>query len=299
MRTIYELTRRDLRAYFKDKGTFFSSLMTPLILLLLYATFLANVFRESFVSALPEGFSVNENLINATCGGQLVASLLAVSCVTIAFCANLLMIGDKANESIKDLTVSPVRRSHIALSYFLATTLSTLIIAGVTTGVSFLYLAVKGWYLSVGDVFCLLADILLLTLFGTALSSCLHFFLSTNGQAAAVGTIVSAGYGFICGAYMPISTFSTGLQRVLSFLPGTYGTSLLKNHMMRGVFEEMATEGFPPEVIDGIRTSIDCKLTFFGKVVPVPAMYAILGGSVLFFTGLFVLFHVLRGRKRA
>ena len=38
------------------------------------------------------------------------------------------------------------------------------------------------------------------------------FPLTTQGQLSAVGTIVSAGYGFICGAYMPISNFDSGLQ---------------------------------------------------------------------------------------
>ena len=46
---------------------------------------------------------------------------------------------------------------------------------------------------------------------------------------SAVGTIVSAGYGFICGAYMPISNFGNGLQKGLSYVPSTYGTSMLKN----------------------------------------------------------------------
>lgn len=55
---------------------------------------------------------------------------------------------------------------------------------------------------------------------------------------SAVGTIVSAGYGFVCGAYMPISNFGEGLQKVMSYLPGTYGTALIKNHMLRGVFED-------------------------------------------------------------
>ena len=82
-------------------------------------------------------------------------------------------------------------------------------------------------------------------MFGTALSSCINFFLSTDGQASAVGTIVSAGYGFICGAYMPISSFGTGLQKALSFLPGTYGTSLLRNHTLRGTFAEMQRHGLP------------------------------------------------------
>ena len=131
------------------------------------------------------------------------------------------------------------------------------------------------------------------TLFGTALSSCLHFFLSTNGQASAVGTIVSAGYGFVCGAYMPISSFGSGLRRVLGFLPGTYGTALLKNHLLGGVFDEMENVGFPEEAVNGIREAIDCRLFFYGHEVKTPAMFAILAGAVLFFTGLFVLFHVL------
>ena len=39
---------------------------------------------------------------------------------------------------------------------------------------------------------------------------------------SAVGTIVSAGYGFICGAYMPISNFGKGLQKGLSYVPVSY-----------------------------------------------------------------------------
>lgn len=89
----------------------------------------------------------------------------------------------------------------------------------------------------------LLLDVFLLTMFGTALSSVVNCLLSTDGQASAVGTIVSAGYGLLCGAYMPLSSFSEGLRKVLGFLPGTYGTSLLHNHTLRGVFAEMRSIG--------------------------------------------------------
>ena len=39
------LTKRNVKLYFKDKGMFFSSLITPLILLVLYTTFLKNVLE--------------------------------------------------------------------------------------------------------------------------------------------------------------------------------------------------------------------------------------------------------------
>ena len=140
---------------------------------------------------------------------------------------------------------------------------------------------------------------IILTAFGTALSSCINFPLSTNGQASAVGTIVSAGYGFICGAYMPISNFSGGLQKVISFLPGTYGTSLLRNHALRGVYAEMTDVGFPEEVINSIRDSIDCNIYFFGTKVSEGAMYAVLAGSTALLIGIYVLMNVLKkARKR-
>lgn len=294
MKTVYFLTRRNCRLFFKDKGMFFSSLITPIILLVLYATFLAKIYRDSFVSAVPPGL-VSDSLIDATVAAQLISSLLAVICVTVAFCANLISINDKASGAIRDLTVTPVRRSALAVGYFAAAAIVTLIVTLTTFAVCLIYLAFIGWYMSVADVFLLLLDVLLLTLFGTALSSCVNFGLSTNGQASAVGTIVSAGYGFICGAYMPMSGFGTGLQRVLSFLPGTYGTCLIRNHAMAGVLREMRdTAGFPDEVLEGIRDSIDCNLSFFGTRVTLPAMYLILAGATLLLVGLYILLNALR-----
>ena len=296
MKTVYWLTKRNCKLFFKDKGMFFSSLITPIILLVLYATFLAKVYRDSFVSAVPGGL-IPESLIDATVAAQLISSLLAVSCVTVAFCSNLISIQDKANGTLRDLTVTPVRRSALAVGYFSGSAIVTLMVTVTTLAVCLIYLAVVGWYMSVSDVLLLCLDVLLLTLFGTALASCVNFPLTTNGQASAVGTIVSAGYGFICGAYMPISNFGEGLQKVLSFLPGTYGTSLLHNHAMRGVFEAMRDEGFPPEVVKSIRDSVDCNLSFFGNDVSIGAMYAILGGSTLLLIGVYVVMNVIAGKR--
>ena len=294
MKILFNVVRRNLKLFFKDKGLFFSSLITPIILLVLYATFLARIYRSSFAEALPKGVTIPDALMNGTVTSQLISSLLAVSCVTVSFCANLLMIQDKANSSIRDFRVSPVKRSVLGAGYYLASTASTLIVTFSALAVCLAYLATQGWYMSFSDVLLVILDVFLLTLFGTALSSCINFFLRTNGQASAVGTIVSAGYGFICGAYMPISNFGGGLQTVLSFLPGTYGTCLLKNHMMRGVFAEMERIGFPSRAVESIEDGVDVNFYFMGDQVSVPVMFAVLTGSIALFTGLFILFHVLR-----
>lgn len=294
MKTLIALIKRNVRLFFKDKGMFFTSLITPVILLVLYATFLSNIYRDVFVSELPKGLEAAEELINGCVGGQLISSILAVSCVTVAFCSNLLMVQDKASGVIRDLTVSPVKRSTLALGYYFATLFSTLVVCLAAAGICLAYLACTGWYMSAADVLYLLLDVFLLVMFGTALSSIINFFLSTQGQISAVGTIVSAGYGFICGAYMPISQFSEGLQKTLSLLPGTYGTSLVRNHAMRGALSEMESVGLPAEAIDAIRDSIDCNVYFFGSRVEIGTMYLILAASVAGLIAAYVLLNSLK-----
>ena len=133
----------------------------------------------------------------------------------------------------------------------------------------------------------------------------LFAFLGVNGAGKSTTINImcgqlakDAGYGFICGAYMPVSQFSEGLQKVISFLPGTYGTSLLRNHALRGVFEEMDAKGFPPRIVEAIRDSVDCNLYFFGDKVESGSMYLIVIAAVIFAVALYVAMNMLPGKKK-
>ncbi len=295
MNALKALIKRNTKLFFKDKAMFFTSLITPIILLVLYATFLGNVYRDSFMLSLEQaGFTVSDKLIDGCVGGELFSSLLAVCCVTVSFCSNMLMVQDKVTGARGDLTIAPVKKSTLALGYYISTALAALIVCLAATAVCFIYIACVGWYLSAVDCWLILLDVFLLVMFGTALSSIINFFLSSQGQISAVGTVVSAGYGFICGAYMPISQFSDGLQKAVAFLPGTYGTSLIRNHSLSGVFEEMEILGFPSEVIEGIKDSVDCNLYFFGSQVAPSVMYCILIGAIAVLIALYVLLNRLK-----
>ncbi len=297
MNTLPYLVKRNIKVFFKDKGMFFTSLITPGILLVLYVTFLGNIYKDTLSSLIPQELIalVPEKVINAAVGGQLTASLLAVCGVTVAFCCNMLMVQDKVNGARNDFLITPVSKSAMALGYYIATFIATSIVCLGASVLCFVYLAIVGWYLSVADALLIVFDVLLVVLFGTALSSLINAFLSTQGQISAVGTIVSAGYGFICGAYMPISQFGDTLQRVVMLLPGTYGTSLIKNHALRGAFDELAKYNFP---IEEIKKNLDCKLFFFGNEVTFPTMYIIVIGSIGLLIAAYVGINVLNKNKR-
>ena len=297
MKQLKALIKRNVKLFFKDKGLFFTSLITPVILLVLYMTFLGNVYRDAFLSTFAAGVVLPERLVDGYVGAQLVSSLLAVSAVTVAFCSNMIMVQDKVNGTLADFTVSPVSPRRMALGYYISTLFVTLIVCYAAAAVCFLYMAIIGWYLSFADVLLILLDVLLLVTFGTALSSLINFFLSSQGQISAVGSIVSSGYGFISGAYMPISQFSEWLQNTIAFFPGTYGTSLLRSHAMRGVFAALGEEGVPDTVVDIIRDAVDCNIYFFGERVPTYAGYLILIGATLLLVGACILLHVKRGKR--
>ncbi len=301
MNQLRVLIKRDTKLFFKDKMMFFTSIVTPLILLLLYATFLGKVYRDSFISILGGlnlGIDIPDKLIDGCVGGQLMSSLLAVCCVTVAFCSNMLMVNDKVNGSINDLTITPVKPSVMSMAYYVSTAISTLIVCFVAAVVCMIYLAFVGWYLSATDILLLLLDVFLLVMFGTAFSSIISIFLSSQGQISAVGTAISAGYGFICGAYMPISQFSEGLQKVIAFLPGTHGTALLRSHSMNGAFREMVDLGAPSEVVTDIKNSLDGSVKMFGEYVSESTMYAVLCGSVVVLILLYIVIHNLRSKRK-
>lgn len=297
MKTLGSLTARHTKLFFKDKGTFLPALMAPLILLLLFITFLGSVYRDSFNSAMPAGVTLPEELLNGFVGGWLISSLLAVCCVTVAFSANMIMAQDKVNGSRGDLTITPLQNSTLGLSYYLSTAIITGIICLIAAGAGFLYLSQIGWYLSGQDVLLVLLDTLLLVLFGTALSSVICFFLSSEGSIAAVTAVVSAAYGFLCGAYMPIASFSPAIQQFITFLPGTYGTVLLHNHLMSGVMDELAANYLPAEAVSGLKDSFDQNLYFFDQQVTISQMYMVLILSIGILVGLYILLNIIKARK--
>lgn len=297
MSKFLSLTKRNIKLYFSDKAMFFTSLITPAILLVLYASFLGGIFKNAFISTIPEGINVSNKIINSLVSGQILSSLLAVSCITVAFTSNLLMVQDKVSGASKDISISPIKKGVVSLSYFTASFISTIIVNIVALILCLIYTYTQGWFYTVSDIFLLLIDIIILTLFGCSLSSIINFNLKSQGQVSAIGTIVSAGYGFICGAYMPISSFGIGLKRILLFLPGTYGTSLIKNHALSAALNKLASYNVPNEAIKEIKDSIDCNLSFFGNNVSETNMYLIMIISIIILLTIYVLQNKLKINK--
>lgn len=296
LRTTLCFIGRNIRVFFKDKGLVFTSLISPLVILILYILFLHGVMRDSVLSGLG-GFELDDVLINGFVAGYEVSSILAVSGVTVAFVANITMVDDRLSGARNDFLITPVNRAALVLGYYLATAAVTIAICYAAMFAGFIYIAALGWKIAAADVFCTMVDVLLTCLFGTALSSVVCTFLRSRGAITAVSTIVSFSYGFICGAYYPISQFADGMANTVMCLPGTYFTGLLHNHLMGAYGQVFLDAGLPSPAVTGIFDGLDVNMYFFGDLVSVGKMYAVGVSVVVGLIAIFVIINVLLSRK--
>lgn len=295
------LIARNMKCYFKDKFLFFVSLITPMILILLFVTFLRSVYIDSFNSIfLQFGFVADSSVVDGLAGAWLLSSVMSVCSVTVAVCSNAVMVQDRIDGTVNDFAIAPVKSSTMSVGYFVANFCVTLIVMLCTLCVGCVYLAAVGWYITAGDFLMILVDTLCAVLFGTLLAGVLECRISTQGALSALSTLVSGVYGFICGAYMPLSQFSEGMRNVLCFLPGTYSVGMLRNHFMRGYIDALGQAGLDKVGQTALADSFDANLYVGGRQVPLWAMYVILLGScaVLFAVYLTVLLLTSRSKAR-
>lgn len=294
LRKMSYLTFRNIKLYFKDKMTFLVSLITPLILLVLFIAFLKSTYEDSILSII-KGFDLDQSLIDALTGGWLFSSVLATSCITIAFCSGMMVI-DKINRANIDFMVSPVKKSTLQLSYVLANLFSTFIITFVLLIVGLIYLACVGFYITFVDILLIVFGIIITSLFGTILANIIWTFTHSQGVVSGVCTLVSALYGFICGAYMPIRTMGQGMQYFVSLLPGTYATVLFRQGFLNSVLNRMR-ETLPQGMINGIASGFDVKMSFFGHDVSTLALILVISISTIVLLGVFLFINKFKKKN--
>ncbi|MBE6754394.1 MAG: ABC transporter permease [Ruminococcaceae bacterium] len=287
MRVFNTLVKRNIKMFFSDRGMLLASMLSPLILLVLHITFLGSVCRDNILDCLGAGAQMlDETVIDGFVGGWLISSLLAVCCVTVSFNANMLMVKDKESGARNDLAIAPISGSVITLSYCVAAALTAALICLGTLGVGFGYLAFVGWRYTLAGVLAIVGDVLMLVMFGTALSTLVCSFVSTMGTLSFFSMIISSAYGFLCGAYMPISQFSNGVKRAMALLPGTYGTALLRRHVLSPYVDAMGEAGFPDSALLLIRDGFDINLYFYGDKVGTGVMYTVMAATIVLLIGI-------------
>lgn len=241
LRGFLGLTKRNMLVFFTDKGTLFFSMLTPMIILLLYILFLKN----SLLSSLQNAATGLENLVAAKdmaqfVNGLLLTGIISSALITIPYNALEIIVRDREDRVDLDMLSTPVKRFEIILSYFFAAVISAFMQTMVVLAVGIGILSMSGdMYLTALDIAKLVGAVFLGTVSSTSVFMVVMMFFRSMGTCGAFMGILSAVSGFVIGAYMPLSQFNKGIQNVCNLVPATGITVLIRNYLTGGILRHM------------------------------------------------------------
>lgn len=241
MRKYLGFTKRNLLVYFKDIQSIFFSMLTPIIVLLLYILFLKDTFTapiEGSAAAIKDFLATQD--IHMFANGILLSGILGSAMITVSYNALVTIVRDRENRVDYDICATPVRREQIILSYFTASAVSAFVMSALVLSGGLLALRTMGdLYLTAADILKLYGITLLGSLSATALLMVIVLFIKTSSACGAFQGLLSAATGFIIGAYIPLSQFSAGIQSVCNLFPGTGITVLCRNVLLNPILNHM------------------------------------------------------------
>ena len=295
IRTVFLLVRRGLKIFLKDKMSVFFSLLAPLIVLVLFILFLREMQLDSLRAAM-EGVPVDEKLLGAFIDGWMLAGVMGVSCITVSFSANNIMVQDKQRGVIADALASPVKRGVLTASYFVYNFVVTVVICAAVLAAGLIYLACSGWYLSFADTANILALLVVSALSATVISVFICSFIKSESALGGLVGIMSAAIGFLCGAYFPLSMLPQWIGYIVLFIPGTYSAGLFRNFFMRGALEEISAA--LPGAEASLRESYSLSLDFFGVEIGAGTKYLVFAVVTVLFIVLNFLVAFLKNKRK-
>jgi multidrug/hemolysin transport system permease protein len=305
----YSLTKRHLLVFFKNIPTVIFTLMVPLAILLVYIIFLRQLetssiktsldamIQESTTSSLQVGSAEYNEILKKVYGIAdcwMVAGVLAVSCITVSLNANYIVVRDKESLVTRDFVSSPIHPNIIVASYFTFNVIVTFLVNFIVYLVCLLILNLYGAYMiSLVDFFSILGVLFLSTISASLITFFICSFIKSESVMSPVVAIVSAGVGFLIGAYLPSNFGPKYIGYITTFFPGTYSVGLLRNFFMKTPLSllsmKLETYGMSG-LVDTLGSQFSLNIDFFGTEVNPGIMVLVLFISIAIFAVLNLLF---------
>lgn len=270
------LLKRNLKLYFRDRGSVFFSLLAVLIIIVLYAVFLGDVWLNDNMKQLADPQQLMDT--------WLAAGLLAVVSVTTTLGAFGVMVGDRASGIKKDFYASPIRRSAITAGYIGAALLIGLIMSVVALALAQGYILINGGaWLKLPVVLKTLALSLLVTTASTAMMCFVATFFKSFNSFAMGSTLVGTLIGFLTGIYLPIGALPNGVQWVIKLFPVSHAAALLRQTLMVDALAHSFSD-VPAAFLEEFELYMGVRYEFGGTLLsPLGSVLILVGTALLFY----------------
>jgi ABC-2 type transport system permease protein len=207
---IYIIWYREILIYVRNREKFFTSIFLPLLLTLIFGTGLKNIFP---MTNLPYDFSE-----------FFFSGILGASITTLAITSTMSIVWDREFGFLKEILVSPISRSSIALGKILGAT-TTALIEGLL-----LLLVAPSLNLHLSFISYLMSAIIIFLIsFGMA---SLGLIIASNIKKTESFNIIIqvliAPLVFLSGAFFPVNNGPFWILKLSHYNPLTYGINALR-----------------------------------------------------------------------
>lgn len=273
---IWNVAKRNLRLYFRDRTSVFFSLLAVFIIIGLYVLFLGEVIQGG-MKGMPGARFLMDSWI--------MAGLLGVASITTTMGAFGIMVDDQSKKILKDFSASPIKRSSLVGGYLTGTFLIGMIMSLITFVCAELYIIAYGGEWVSLTVFLQIFGIMVLSVISS--SSIVFFivsFIKTNNAFGTISTILGTLIGFLTGIYIPIGSLPEGVQTVVKCFPVSHSGALFRQVMMAAPMDQ-AFAGAPASQVESFEVSMGVVFQFGDQLTePLFSIIVLVATTAVFFT---------------
>lgn len=248
MKNILALTKRNCLLFIRSKQVVFSSLISSIILIVLYFLFIANLYSQGFNELMGSNLSTNQ--IHAMIYIQMIMGVLVINSVSLSTGMFQFMARDIEIQKTNAFLLTKTKPYQIMLSYLISALLVSFLLNLITLIVSVIIIgATTGIWLGGSAFFAIVGVMLLSTIIGCAIMLLITSIVRSSVAIGVISGFLGSVLGFLCGIYMPYSNMGKGAVYVGSLLPFTHLTIWLKQIALGDMFRQI---GIPQEVQSSI-----------------------------------------------
>lgn len=257
MYTLYNLTKRHVLCYFRDRTAVFFSLLSVLIVLLLMLVFLGDMNKKELIGLIQHA---NGSITDNDAGHLIIMWTIAGLLVVNAFTVPITMIGmyvqDKAEHKLESFYSSPVSRMSLIISYLISAIISGFVMGNVILVLSGFYVTMIGnSFLTISQLFQVELLLLLCVMVSSSLIMVIAQFVKSDHAWGAFSTLASTLIGFLGGIYLPMGMLPGGIQSFLKCLPFLHETALMRDIFTSDAIQTVFSD-LPVAFLDGYKKAM-------------------------------------------
>ena len=274
-----KLIIRNLKLYFRDKVAVFFSMLSVLIVVVLFVLFLAQLQVDSITETAP---GIDKTKIAFLVHSWILGGLLSLTTVTSVLGGYGTLVNDRYKKIYMSFKSAPIKPWIYPLSHILSACIIGVVVS--LTAVAVYLPCIRllcGFRLSVETLLLAVALILFSSLVSSLFCGCICSFLKTTTAFSSVSILVGTCLGFINGLYVPLGSLNQTIVDVLNFFPSLHIAAIFRKILTRDAIQAVF-ENAPAGIVADYMEQYGLTLRFRNAAVDADTsvIYALCFGLV-------------------